>query len=288
MASLIVRKENGQVLFDTNLIVYGLVKSAYLAADETWPRKYLRSSNLDPNQGGSYEDSFRTGDQMFSITVSNARSPICFITGKGCLQGTYRSGDTIKFLYSGGGTGTKAYVFDLMGELAGSPPYLKTRNQAGAITFNSLQVPLNVVNSIQAPAPSTVDQFNRYIHPFTGGSWQSIRWQSATTDPVAHYVVDIPLTANKEYAAFLNFSRGATGFWAGELTASNAQAVGMSEGAYGRVGGISFMFGPAGATTNISISSISYSIPGSVGGLPTDRYPTALVVETTILPFPYN
>jgi hypothetical protein len=288
MAGLIVRRPNGSVLLDTQYIVHGLVKSAYLVADETWPRKYLRSSQLDPNQGSSYDDSSRAGDQMFSITIPNVNSPFCFITGKGCLQGSTRTGNTIKFYYSGASTSTKAYVYDLMGDLAGSPPYMKTRNSSGAVTFNSLQVPLNVAFSIQAPAPASTDQFGRYLSPYAGGNWQLIRAQTASVDPVAHFVVDVALVAGREYAVFLNFSRGTTGYWASEMTGVNAQAVGMSEGAYGRVGGISFMFGPAGATTDISISSNSYSIPGSVSGLPTDRYPTALVVETTILPFPYN
>lgn len=276
------------MLFDTNYIVHGLVKSAYLVADETWPRKYLRSSQLDPNQGGSYEDSFRAGDQMFSITVTDASSPFVFITGKGCLQGATRTGNTIKFYYSGASTSTKAYVYDLMRDMPGAPPYLKTRNQAGQITFNSLQVPLNVAFSIQAPAPSALDQYGRYPSPYAGGSWQLVRAQTASVDPVAHFVVDVALVAGREYAVFVNFSRGTTGFWSDTMTGVNPQAVGMSEGAYGRVGGISFMFGPAGATTDISLSSIAYSLPASVSGLPTDRYPTALVVETTILPFPYN
>ncbi|MEN5033013.1 hypothetical protein ABEH37_26965, partial [Pseudomonas sp. Ps21-P2] len=83
MAGLIVRKTDGTVLFDTQYITHGLVKSAYLVADETWPRKYLRGLNLDPDKGSSYDDSFRAGDQMFSITVNNALNPIVFLVGKG-------------------------------------------------------------------------------------------------------------------------------------------------------------------------------------------------------------
>lgn len=289
MAGLIVRKPDGGVLFDTSYITHGLVKSGYLQADETWPRKYLRGSNVDPNDGGSYENSFRAGDQMFSITVSNALSPICFIVGKGCLQGTYRSGNTIKFYYSGGDTNTKAYVFDLMSDsVPGSPPWLKCRNQQGAVTFNSLQVPLNVLYSISAPAPAALDQYNRYTQPYSGGSWQPIRAQTAAVDSIAHFVTDIPLAGGIEYAAFLNFSRGAQGYLASPMTGVGGLTIGMSEGAYGRVGGISFMFGPAGATTQINITGNNYTIPGAFGGLPTDRYPTALVVRTDNLPFPFN
>jgi hypothetical protein len=287
MASLIVRKPDGSVLFDTQYITHGLVKSAYLVADETWPRKYLKSANLNPDQGSSWEDSFRVGDQMFSITVNNALNPIVFIVGKGALQGTARSGNTLKFFYSGADGSTKAYVYDLMSDnIPGSPPWLKTRRIDGSISFNSLQVPLNIVAAVQAPGPAAADQYGRYSGPYAGGAWQAIRYQTASVDPIAHYVVDIPLAAGVEYAAFLNFSRGCAGYWA-SLTGVNPQIVGMSEGAYGRVGGISFMFGPAGATTDIGFNGFMSS-PGSVGGLPTDRYPVALVVITSNLPFPFN
>lgn len=289
MAGLIVRKPDGSVLFDTQYITHGLVKSAYLVADETWPRKYLRGINSDPDKASSYDDSFRAGDQMFSIAVNNALNPICFIVGKGCLQGTARSGSAIKFFYSGGDTSTKAYVFDLMSDnIAGSPPWLKTRRPDGSVSFNSLQVPLNILYAIQAPVPAAADQYGRYLGPYIGGGWQVIRGQTASVDPQAHYVVDVGLPGGVEYAAFLNYSRGCNGYWSGSLTGVNPQVVGMSEGAYGRVGGMSFMFGPAGATTDISLNGIAFSLPGSVAGLPTDKYPVALVIATTVLPFPYG
>jgi len=289
MAGLLVRKEDGTLLFDTQYITHGLVKSGYLQADETWPRKYLRGINLDPNSGASYDDSSRAGDQMFSITVGNAVNPICFIVGKGCLQGTARSGNTVKFFYSGGDTSTKAYVFDLMNDnVAGNPPWLKTRRADGSISFNSLQVPLNILYAVQAPGPTALDQYGRYIGPYAGGAWQSVRFQTASVDPQAHYVVDVALPGGVEYAAFLNYSRGCNGYWSANLTGVNPQVVGMSEGAYGRVGGMSFMFGPAGGTTDVALNGIAFSIPGSVAGLPVDTLPVALVIATTVLPFPYN
>jgi hypothetical protein len=289
MASLIVRKPDGSVLFDTQYITHGLVKSGYLQPDETWGRYYLRSINLDPNDGASYTQSTTGGDQMFSITVGNAVNPICFIVGKGCLQGTARSGNTVKFFYNGGDTSTKAYVFDLMNDnVAGSKPWLKTRRADGSISFNSLQVPLNILYTVQTPAPAELDQYGRYKGPYAGGAWQSIVLQSQQSPlAIAHYVVDIALPGGVEYAAFLNYSRGATGYWAPDLTGVNPQIVSMSEGAYGRVGGMSFMFGPAGGGTNLNNGGLM-SIPGSMGPLITDRYPLALVIATTVLPFPYG
>jgi len=288
MAQLIVKKEDGTLLFDTNYITHGLVKSAYLQADETWYRYYLRSTNLDPNNGASYTQASQGGDPMFSITVTNAVNPICFIVGKGALQGTARSGDTVKFFYNGGDTNTKAYVFDFMNDnVPGNPPWLKTRRPDGVISFNSLQPPLNILYTVQAPGPASLDQFGRYLGPYAGGYWQTMRVEAGGNDPIVHYVIDIALPGGIEYAAFLNYSRACAGYWAGALTGSRPEIVGMSEGAYGRVGGMSFMFGVAGGTTNSNATSVMTS-PGSVAGLPTDRYPVALIIATTNLPFPYN
>lgn len=287
MPSLIVHKDNGELLFDTNRICYGLVKSGYLVAGEIWPRKYLRGSNVDPNEGGSYQDSFREGDRMFTISVSNVQSPVVFIVGKGCLQGSWRSGDSITFMYSAVDAGTKAYVFDLMADNLPGSPFLKTYTEQGVCTFNSLQPPLNIEAAIQAPGPGGLDIYGRYPSPHNGGWWEVVRHQQAHLDPQAHFVTNVNLAGGVEYAACLPWSRTCMGHWAPQLTGVNTLAVGMVEGAYGRVGGISFMFAPAGATTQVT-SSTAITIPGSVDRLPTDRYPQALVVRTSSLPFPYR
>jgi len=287
MSSLIVTKDSGELLFDTNRICYGLVKSAHLIAGETWPRKYLRGTSSDPDKPSSYVDSFRAGDQMFSIGVSNARSPIVFIVGKGCLQGMWRRDDYVAFLYSAASTSTKAYVFDLMADNLPGSPFLKTYNEQGVCTFNSLQPPLNIEAAIQAPGPSGHDRFGRYTSPYAGGGWEVIRHQQAHLDPQAHFVTNVALAAGVEYAACLPWSRSCMGYWPDTLTGASFVAVGMSEGAYGRMGGISFIFGPAGATTQTN-GSTYMSLSGSVNRLPTDRLPQALVVRTTNLPFPYN
>lgn len=285
MAGLIVRKPDGSVLFDTQYITHGLVKSGYLQAEGNWGRFYLRSLNLDPNDGRNYNQGTTGGDPMFSITVNNAINPICFIVGKGTLQGTERTGNTLKFFYTGGDTTTKAYVFDLMSDnVAGNKPWLKTRRQDGTISFNSLQVPLNIAYTVQAPGPAALDQYNRYSNPYAGGAWQSIQ-KSGTF--IAHAVVDVGLPSGIEYAAFLNFSRGCQAYLSPALTGIDTRVISMSEGAYGKVGGIGFMFSPAGATAENDYNGF-ISPPGSVVGLPTDRYPVALVVTTSNLPFPFN
>ncbi|WP_240994867.1 MULTISPECIES: hypothetical protein [Pseudomonas syringae group] len=225
---------------------------------------------------------------MFTITVSNPRSPIVFLVGKGCLQGTSISGATMTFHYSAASEATRAYVFDLMADNIAGSPYLKTFTDQGVCTFNSLQPPLNVVAVVQAPSPGDADAWNRRVLPYAGGAWQAIRPQTASVDFQAHFVVDVPLGQGVEYAACLPWSRGAAGYIDGNLTNVNAKVIGFSEGAYGRSGGISFMFAPAGATSSIDLSGNQYSIPGSLANLPLDRFPQALVVPTANLPFPYN
>lgn len=285
MAGLIVRKPDGTALFDTQYITHGLVKSAYLTPDERWYRYYLRADSADPDDGRNYNPgSGVSGEQMFSITVNNAINPICFIVGKGQLAGTYRSGNTIKFFYNGGDQNTKAYVFDLMSDnVPGNKPWLKTRRADGSISFNSLQPPLNVLYSIQTPAPANADAYRRWQNPIAGGSWQAIQSWDNGKSPIWHYVADIALPAGIEYAAFLNYARLCRAWW----TQPSLQIVGMSEGAYGRVGGISFMFGTAAATTELRANT-NQSITPTIEQLATDKYPTALVIRTDNLPFPFN
>ncbi len=286
MPSLIVRKEDGSLLFDTQYISHGLIKSGYLQADGEWYRFVLRSVTSDPNQRSSYDQLQPPfpGERMYSITVTGAVNPICFLVGKGTLQGTQRSGSTFKFYYASASTSTKAYIFDLMNDSAtGSPPFLKCRRADGSISFNSLQVPLNVAFSIQAPAPSALDRFGKR-QPYAGCRWDYVGWSNSSGRSDGwDAVIDIPLEANVEYASFLNFSRGCDNWF----TDPTLTILGVSEGSYGRVGGISFMFGPAGETTNVRANTSQE--PGcSVAGLPDGNYPTALVVRTANLPFPYN
>lgn len=285
MAGLIVRKQDGNVLFDTQYITHGLVKSGYLQADEGWSRYILKGINVDPNLGSSYNQTATT-DQMWSISIPNAQSPICFIVGKGYAQGSTTVGGVTKFFFQGADGNTKAYVFDLMADtIPGSPPWLKCRNQAGRITFNSLQTPLNILGSIQAPGPVQTDQFGRYVQPHAGATWQAISQNGANSLPTAHSVTNIALSSGIEYAVSISFTRICQGYWSATGD-GGLWRVGMSEGAYGRVGGISFMFGPAGGTTQFTGGSMSSGF--TVDQIPTDRYPTALVITTGNLPFPFN
>lgn len=291
MSGLNAYKDTGEILFDTNLISYGLVKSGYMVYLNSWIRKYLRSAQLDPNDGSNWSETYAvydtgTGDQMYGFTVYNTISPIVFITGSGTLNGTQVSGNAITFFYSNASANTKFYCFDLMADNFPGSTYLKTWDTNGRITFNSLQPPLNVIAAIQAPGPGTLNQFGRYTTCYAGG--YNVRRENGqgAANAKLDSIVDIALGA-AEYAAYLPWNRSVN---IADLFGGNAFPhvnYGGLEGAYGRYGGISFMFGASGGTTQTYPSTQGYGLPCSFAQLP-DLYPIALVINTAGLIFPYN
>jgi hypothetical protein len=297
MSNLLVYKDTGELLFDTNLISYGLIKSGYMVYLESWIRREYLNNNQDPNNGANwspvqvkYDPTYT--DTLHGFTVWGWISPICFITGPGCLNGTRINGDgSMTFLYSNAGTSTKFFCFDLMADNLGGSTFLKTWDTTGRITFNSLQPPLNVVAAYQAPGPGSVDQFGRYKETYAGGYTQSepeLGPASPWRRKRATSRVDIGLSA-VEYAVYLPWSRSVifndfndfNGFF-------NASQYGGQEGAYGRFGGISFLFGASAGTTSGGLNTSGYSAGISFSNLPTDRYPVALIIHTDNLIFPYN
>lgn len=293
MSGLNVYKDTGEILFDTNLICYGLVKSGYMVYLQSWTRKFLRSAGLDPNDGANWTLTTATsdpgvGDQVHGFTVFNAISPIVFITGSGCLVGSSVSGSTITFYYTNASTSTRFYCFDLMADTIGGSTFLKTWDTTGRLTFNSLQPPLNVIAAVQAPGPGSTDAQGRYLTCYAGG-YNAQRERQAGSQYACKLDsrVDIGL-GGEEYAAYLPWSRSVA---INDLWGNNAfpyVAYGGSEGVYGYNGGITFMFGATGGTTQAYPSVSGQTVPASFQNLPTDRYPVALVIRTSDLIFPYN
>lgn len=292
MAQLRAYKDNGQLLFDTNYICYGLVKSGYMTYLQSWTRRTLLSAQLDPNNGANFSPvavsgTFNAGDNLWGFTVYNTISPITFITGSGCLVGTQVSGNSISFFYANASESTKFYCFDLMANNIGGSPYLKTYDQNGRITFNSLQPPLNIIGAYQAPGPPAVDRFGRYPVVYNGGYVN--RRRAAYNYPAVESIIDIQL-GGIEYGVFLPWSRSAQCF----DTAPNSPAsgpitvYGSSEGAYGRYGGISFIMGATAGSSQVTPGGNQYTVPASWANLPLDRIPTALLINTGSYPFPYN
>lgn len=295
MPQLKVYKEDSELLFDTALICYGLVKSGYMTYLQTWSRRQLLSAQLDPNNGANWSPVAVTvnpahqTDSVYGFTVTNAASPIVFITGPGCFNGSYRTGNSITYYYSNATTATKYYCFDLMQDNISGSPYLKTFTPTNVITFNSLQPPLNVVATVQAPGPGSVADLG-YVTCYNGGYNYNLNRASDQYN-LARLVsrVDISLAAGVEYAAYLPWSRS-VGIY-DLITSGDAVLYGGVEGAFGGVGNMSFIFGASAGTTH------SYPLvgPGTGGpsytqfsNLPTDRYPVALIIKTANLPFPYN
>jgi hypothetical protein len=290
MSTIKVWKDSGALLFDTDKITYGLVKSGYMAFQQGWTRRELRSIQLDPNQGGNWfpsqvSGSTDLGDGLWGFTVYNANSPIVFIVGSGCLSGTSVVGNATTFFYSNAGVGTKYYCFDLMSDNIAGSPFLKTWDSSGRITFNSLQPVLNVITTVQAPVPGALDRFGRYITTYAGGANRVRQVESPTNRGQVDSYVDIAIGA-EEYAAHLPWSRS-VGYMDFMTSGGFIQYSGV-EGVYGRVGGISFMFGSAPAQPQARPSSVGWALPISFYNLPTDRYPVALVIKTATLPFPFG
>jgi hypothetical protein len=287
MAGLIVRKPDGSILLDSSRITYGLLRSGYLTRAGTWPRKALRSIQLDPNNGQNWADNVAMVDDVWSFTVYGAVAPMLFLTGDGTLNGSTTSGDTVTYYFLNARSSTKVYAFDQMREM-GSGPRLRTRNVFnGVVTFNSYMVPLNVIATVQAPTipSSPPPPFNPTetwrATTYNGGYNVYVRYIATNTSPIMYSKVDIPLSG-EEYAACITFTRGGTVEMQDPSGANHRY--GISEGAGGYNGGVTFMFGPAGGTPlqNSGGSGTRFN------GILTDRLPTALIVRTSNLPFPFN
>lgn len=295
MPQLKVYKSNSELLFDTSLICYGLVKSGSMSYLQTWSRRQLKSDQLDPNNGENWTPVGVTvnvahkTDSLYGFTVTNAISPIVFITGAGCFNGSARTGNSITYYYSNASSSTKFYCFDLMANNIPGSPYLKTWDDSGVITFNSLQPPLNVIASVQAPIPgSTAPNFG-YKTTYSGGYNYSLNTASDQYN-LARCIsrVDIPLTTGVEYAVYLPWSRSC-GIY--DLFDVNSTVLyGGVEGAFGGVGNMSFIFGASAGTTHSYpyVGPGGPTYPATFTNIPTDRYPVALVIKTGNLPFPYN
>lgn len=292
MAALQAYKDNGQILFDTSLICYGLVKSGNMSYINSWTRKTLRSAQLDPNDGANWtvttaSSSTAFADSMYGFTLQNAISPIVFIVGTGCLNGTSVSGSSMTFYYANADANTKFYCFDLMADNMAGTTFLKTYDVNGRITFNSLQPPLNVVSAVQAPGLGTADAFGRRLTTYAGGYNVHRQTSVGTEVTKVDSRVDVALGAGIEYAAFLPWSRTCR---INDLFSGNVfpfTQYSGSEGVYGRTGGISFMFGAAGGTNQAYPAVNSQTVPCSFENIPT-IYPVALVIKTANLPFPFN
>ena len=288
MAQLIVRKEDGSILFDTSKISYGLVRSGYMTFIENWGR-YSISSGADPSWGGNwYQDNTRV-DPIYGFSITGYRSPIVFIVGKGVVAGTKIAGDTMTFLYTCADANTKFYCFDLMID-KGTGPKLKCYNEQGVLTFNSIQSPMNVIAAITPPNVGSPGAYGgTVLTAYAGGTNQIIRGALTERSPSFHSIVDIPVDGGGEVAAFLPWSRSFTAIQRLGRVEMVPDVYSHAEGCYGGQNKITFMFGVAGTTTQGQDSPTSYpEVFACYRSVFNNPKPTALVVRTLGLPFPFE
>ncbi|MFD2641874.1 hypothetical protein [Pseudomonas japonica] len=292
-AALKVYKEDGSLLFDTEKITYGLLKSGYLIYQLSWPRLSYRSAQLPPNDPGSYAES-STVDAIHGFSVAGAVAPIVFISGSGISCGSSKEGDITTFYFIGASPSTKYFYFDTMRNVL-SGAGLKCYSESGSLTFNSLQCPLNIVARVAAPPPpppNIIGGYASYVVPFAGATRLATRF----IDSGLYYCVSrvfIPVGMG-EFATSTTFSRSFGQGFMGSMSVpgpgvfpAGAMQQAHMDGAYGASGGIYFMSCDAARTTMFWGTQAPY-MSNSYFNIPTDKYPEALVIRVDNLPFPFN
>lgn len=275
------REQDQALLFDTEKICYGLVKSGYLQLVEWWPQKFLKSAQLDSTWGGNWADDPNPRQPIFGISLPYWRSPVVFLVGDGSQCGEKIVGGVKTILFVGASTNTKAFVFDLMYDAGPINGVKCFKENPWELTFNSGQAPLNIIMSVTPPpygGPVTGPEGN---NAYQGGYRSVEGTNGGATYFQIKSKVDVPIGAG-EFAACLAFSRSC-GCIQGRNDGADGSIVGAQEGACGYSGGVRFMFTVSAATTS-AIYGNSYS---AWIDMPTLR-PTALVIRTAGLKFPHN
>ena len=281
----------GNLLFNTNNMTYGLVASGNLSRINNWYRWSLRSAQLDPNNPANYTQ-IGPYDAVFGFSVVNSIAPIAFINGEGMYAGSQRSGNVTTFYYIFSSANTRIYIFDVMRDIpiaAGMKCYAD--DAANTCTFNSAQVPLNIVAVHQCPPPSPPTSNNYYPMPISGGSKRYERLLP-NNEYTSYMVVRCPIAIGaNNYAVATTFSRSMSmgrhdSFSPlGGLNLAYSNYMGAFDGCWGTAGGIVWAVTDAARTQMIPAST---AIPNGYANIPQDRYPQALVVSIDNLPIPYS
>lgn len=278
--NFVAYRENDQaLLFDTERICYGLKKSGYLQLVEYWPVKSLRSAQLDPNNGANWRDGAAIWP-VYGIALNSWSSPMAFLVGDGSPCGEKLENGVKTLLFIGASENTKCFVFDLMSDEGPITGMKCFKENGGVLSFNSSQPPLNVFASVRAPDPGPqVASGSDYRYTAYSGGYNSI-YRSGYA--VIKSYVDVPLGGG-ELAACISFTRSAA--CNGSYSGLGGTEYSSQEGAFGYAGGVRFMFTIAAAGTASIVGGFPYNYWRQI---PVDRFPTALVVRTSGLPFPFN
>lgn len=297
MTGLVVQREDGSVMFDTSKISYGLVKSGYLTDVGAVNRLVCttRACRADPSWGGNWTETGSYNDHVFSFTVKGSKAPIVFLSGSGVFIGTEDSGDVKTFKYMDATTNTKFFCFDLMDDI-GSGPALRSYTDQRVLTFNSRQPPLNVIQVVQATGRGAAvnSRVAGWYHTVYAGGY-SERFNIYNLSGYNFYgsarsSLDIALPGLGECAAFIPWSRGITAAFRTDANGSgsfSAIGAGLTEGCFGTATGVRFTC-TVGRTSTGEYQPTEVPADVCFRDIPVDRLPTALVIQTVNLPFPFE
>lgn len=281
MARLITRSEDGKIIIDSNYICMGLIKTGYMQSLGSWQRyrrESANSSNMIP---------YSQFDPVHGFTV-RATAPLVFVSGRSVFHRAERVGENITFYFGASSTTARYFVFDLMSERQQAAKLL-LRNRDGVVTFDSLQLPLNVLGTVIPPLPQYQNsQLQGFGVPYAGGS-SSFTGSGNFTTAFCTWTTNPVGGIGKDLAANIPWNRGANNTW----NVNYETAFSSIEGVYGNGSSISFMFmTEAGGNFNNFArapfpQNLVIGLPAFMY-VPVDRRPEASFIDVTNLPFPYD
>ncbi|AEK81714.1 Hypothetical protein PFL_6271 [Pseudomonas protegens Pf-5] len=269
--ALIVRKESEEILYDTSKSVYGLVKSGPVEYHGIW-RKLHPAGGPSPYY-----------DNIYKFTVENCVNPIVYVTGTCGKPFASKEGTSSVFYFAGPVEGIKVYCFDVMAPIFKGPA-LKTRDENGGFTFNSLQRPLNIIGTSTPPPPSPPYPNGR-VAPFLGGYQVLVLDQPLLPSRAGFrgYFYTVPLNPAKTYAANIPWSRGC--WLASQLGRDEVWQTGSQEGCSGDTGSITHSFWTSPETTHGTVHSTT---PTGWFSLTVNPRPQCTYIDVSEYPYPFN
>lgn len=291
-------KEDGTQMFDAQFISYGLRRSGFMTLINTLPRYRFRSPGLDPNDPGSYAQTAPM-DPVYGFSVAGVVAPIVFIEGIGRFAGTSFDNGVTTFMYSLANENTKFFYFDTMRDFVIGAGLKTFRDTPGnELTFNSAMVPLDIDHSISYPLPGPAYPAGSTFYAQPLGPTGLKSWIRPTGNPSHASCMAIKVNIDLgpyTYAAVSSFGRVwgqgrqdnmstpiDPGAERGEALVASMSA---SDGVFGRQGGITIIAADAVRT---SMNGWNTYGAGVYWDVPIDRIPTALVIRSDVLPFPYS
>lgn len=257
----------GGLLVDSNYICLGLVKSGYMESLDSVQRYMQLYANS--TQVGYYNKY----DPIHGFSV-RAVAPLVFVSGQSVFVGQTRVDDIVTFRFGGASTSVRYWVFDLMAN-RGSGAKLRLRSEDGAVTYDSDQIPLQIIGQ-QIPTLPTSSTF--YNQPYSGGS-TTASGSGGSTTVYGRWSIAVPGVADA--AVNLPWSRGAGHNEYGRRGALFSAL----EGAYGSGGSVFFMF----MTEPGGFYNPYYpDLERTWLNVPTNRRPSAAIIDAAGLPFPYD